>query len=364
MKHIALLFVSILFVYGCTEETPTPAPPAPPVYDPTPYVIDMTTLPAGTDMVPLPTDWPLTKQRVLLGRMMFHDPALSRDGTQSCASCHVQGDGFTDLRRFSIGIKGLPGTRQSMPLSNLAWHKNGFFWDGRAPRLREQALRPILDPIEMNNTMAGLEATLNASQTYRDQFTRAFESDTISYVEIGVALEQYMFTLISGNSKFDKVFRGETTFTEQEERGRLLFFREFDVTGKKKGAECFHCHGGPNFTNDRYMNNGLDDDASFVDLGRALVTKRATDNAKFKTPSLRNIAVTPPYMHDGRFSTLEQVVDHYNGGAKQSTTVDPLMQFLLNPGLKLTSDDKADLIAFLKTLTDQTFLTNPAYAKP
>lgn len=362
MKHTILILVVAMVVFGCTEDAPAPGTPA--VYDPTPYVIDPATLPAGYDVVPLPSDVPLTKQRVQLGRMLFHDGMLSRNGSQSCASCHQQTDGFSDIRQFSIGVKGLPGARQAMPVMNLAWHNRGFFWDGRAVKLRDQALLPIQDTLEMDETLTNVVNKLTASQTYRDQFIRAFGSDSITAEKVGIALEQFMFTLISGESKFDKVFRGQATFTEQEERGRLLFFREFDVTGKKKGAECFHCHGGPNFTNDRYMNNGLDDDASFTDLGRERVTTLSSDRAKFKTPTLRNIAVTPPYMHDGRFSTLEEVIDHYNTGVKQSSTVDQLMQFNLNPGINLTADDKADLVAFLKTLTDPAFLSNPAHAKP
>jgi cytochrome c peroxidase len=151
---------------------------------------------------------------------------------------------------------------------------------------------------------------------------------------------------------------------ESEERGRQLFFREFDPTGKVKGAECFHCHAAPFFTNDRFMNNGLDGDASFVDFGRERVTGLATDRAKFKVPTLRNIARTAPYMHDGRFGTLEDVVHFYNTGVTKSSTVDPLMQFNLKPGLNLSVQDEQDLVAYLKTLTDETFLTNPLFRMP
>jgi cytochrome c peroxidase len=173
-----------------------------------------------------------------------------------------------------------------------------------------------------------------------------------------------MFSLVSAQSKYDRAVAGFTLLSESEERGRQLFLREFDPTYKKKGAECFHCHAPPFFTNDRFMNNGLDDDASFVDLGRALVTKSVADRAKFKVPTLRNIARTAPYMHDGRFSTLEEVVEFYNSGVRRSSTVDPLMQFNLAPGLRLDEQDKSDLVAFLKTLTDDQFLTNPRHRMP
>lgn len=355
---VALLALSIV---GCTD---TSSPPPPVEFDPTPYVLDPATFPFGFQTMPLPTDIPLTQQRVALGRMLFYESALSRNGRQSCASCHIQTDGLSDRRKYSIGIRGLAGTRQAMSLANLGWHRRGFFWDGRTTTLREQALMPIEDTLEMDNTLDNAVRTLAALQHYRDQFYRAFGSDEITAERMGIAMEQFMLTIVSGNSKWDKVQRGETAFSAQEERGRALFFSEFDPTGKVKSGECFHCHGGPNFTNDRFMNNGLDDDASFMDIGRERVTMNPDDRAKFKVPTLRNIAVTAPYMHDGRFTTLEDVVQHYSSGVKQSSTVDVLLQFSLTPGLGLSTSDVADLVAFLRTLTDETYLTNPKYARP
>lgn len=360
MKTIVTIALACA-VLGCSN-TSAPVPTA--EYDPTPYMLDTAAFPFGFQSMPLPTDYPLTQQRVALGRMLFYEPALSRDGTQSCGSCHVQADGLSDPRKYSVGIRGLEGTRQAMSLANLGWHRRGFFWDGRAATLREQALMPIVDPLEMDNTLANAITVLSSKQQIRDQFIRAFGSDSITAERMGIAMEQFMLTIVSGNSKWDKVQRGQATFTEQEERGRQLFFSEFDPTGKVKSGECFHCHGGPNFTNDRFMNNGLDDDASFKDIGRERVTNNAYDRAKFKVPTLRNIAVTPPYMHDGRFTRLEDVVQHYSSGVKQSTTVDVLLQFSLKPGLGLGASDVADLVAFLRTLTDEAYLTNPRYAKP
>ena len=360
MKFIVALALACT-LYGCAE---TAAPVPTPEYDPTPYTLDASSFPYGFQTMPLPTDYPLTQQRVELGRMLFYEPALSRDGSQSCASCHIQADGLSDPRKYSVGIRGLEGTRQAMSIANLGWHRRGFFWDGRVTTLREQALMPIVDPLEMDNTLANAISALSSKQHVRDQFIRAYGSDSITADRMGIAMEQFMLTIVSGNSKWDKVQRGEATFNEQEERGRQLFFNEFDPTGKVKSGECFHCHGGPNFTNDRFMNNGLDDDASFKDIGREQVTSNPYDRAKFKVPTLRNIAVTAPYMHDGRFTTLEEVVRHYSSGVKQSSTVDILLQFSLKPGLGLGESDVADLVAFLRALTDESYLNNPRYAKP
>jgi cytochrome c peroxidase len=330
-------------------------------FDATPYVFSYGNLPTPE----IPSDNKLTEQGVKLGRMLFYEKLLSKDNSQSCASCHQQKDGFSDLNRFSKGVEGKFGNRQAMPIFNLAWHYNGFFWDGRAQKLRDQALMPIQDPLEMNETITNVISKLNNEKKYKDQFKRAFVNATIDETNISLALEQFMHSIVSYDSKYDKYLAGKEKLTEAEERGRLLFFTEFDVTGKVKGAECFHCHAGPNFSNDEYMNNGLDNDANFTDLGRARVTKLKEDNAKFLTPSLRNIALTAPYMHDGRFKTLEEVIEHYDLHVKNSTTVDFLMQYNLQPGgLKLTSENKSDLIAFLKALTDPSLANNTAYAKP
>jgi cytochrome c peroxidase len=252
-----------------------------------------------------------------------------------------------------------------MPVMNLAWHARGFFWDGRAPSIRDQALRPIQDPLEMNEKLSNVVTKLKADKQYTDQFIRAFGDATVTPERIGLALEQFMLTMVSNNSKYDQYLRGAATLTESEQRGLDLFFSEYDPFGSEKGAECFHCHAGHNFTNDEFMNNGLDTDAGITDEGRKMVTNDPADRAKFKVPSLRNIALTPPYMHDGRFATLEEVMEHYDHGVQQSATVDFLLQYNLQPGgLQLTAQDKADLVAFMKTLTDTEFVNNKAYQKP
>ena len=361
-NRIVIALMIVIVVVGCSDST-TNTPSDPVLYDSTAYVLDTKGIPTPS----LPADNPLTVQKVKLGKMLFNERMLSKDGSQSCADCHLQADAFTDVRRFSIGVEGKPGTRQAMAVFNMAFQRpipgHGFFWDGRAPRLRDQALMPIQDPLEMNETLENVVTKLSASQTYRDQFVRAFGNDTINTDRIGLALEQFMLSIVSVNSKHDKVVRGEAAYTMSEQRGRDLFFREVNPMTGQVGAECFHCHGGPNFSNDAFMNNGLDREPDFTDLGRFNVTGDPADRARFKVTSLRNIAITPPYMHDGRFTTLEEVVDHYNTGVKGSTTVErDIMRFNLRPGgLGLSDQDKADLIAFLKTLTDDDLRTSVEY---
>ena len=350
-----LLLLGLIFVACGPDEEPQA------VYDPTLFTFDYGSFPNPN----LPSDNLPTNAGVQLGRMLFYEKALSKNGSMACADCHQQQDMFSDIRQFSIGVENLPGKRQAMALFNLAWHKNGMFWDGRSPLARDQALKPIQDPLEMNETIDNVVAKLNAQQKYRDQFIRAFGDDTITAERIGLAIEQFEFTMISNNSKFDKYEKGEVALTASEERGRILFFQEFDPFLGQKGGECFHCHGGFNFTNDQYMNNGLDGDADFTDLGRFAVTNDPLDKARFKVPSLRNIALTPPYMHDGRFETLEEVIEHYATGVKQSSTLDELMFHNIEPGgLPLSAEDKADLVAFLKTLTDTSLSVDSRFSDP
>jgi cytochrome c peroxidase len=358
MKKI--LFPALLLVgfAACDKKEPT-EPPA--TYDPTPYELNV----GHFEAPPLPADNPLTVAGVQLGRMLFYEKMFSKDGTQSCADCHQQKDAFTDSRQFSIGVEGLPGKRHAMSVMNLAWHRHRFFWDGRAATLREQALMPIQDPLEMNETLDNVVAKLSVEKRYTDQFIRTFGNDTVTSERIALALEQFMLTLVSNNSKYDHWEKGHATLTDSEERGRKLFFGQFDPNGIEKGAQCFHCHAGHNFTIDDYVNNGLDSDTELSDFGLENVTNNPADRGKFKITSLRNIELTAPYMHDGRFATLEEVIDHYDHGVKKSSHVDALLQVnLTSDGLQLTAQDKADLVAFLKTLTDLDFIKNPAYQAP
>ncbi|MBK7604064.1 MAG: cytochrome-c peroxidase [Saprospiraceae bacterium] len=330
-------------------------------YDPVPYVIEY---PDNFDAPVLPGDNALTIEGVKLGKMLFYDKLLAKDGSISCASCHVQANGVSDENQFSKGVEGLFGNRQAMPIFNLAWHNNGFFWDGRAATLRAQSLMPIQDPLEMNESLENMVKKLSNSKQYTDQFIRAFGTSEISSHKVSLALEQFMMTIVSFDSKFDQFQKGLVQLSESEERGRKLFFTEFNpFFPELSGADCQHCHSGPNFENGEFMNNGLDSDEQFMDFGREKVTLSAADRATFKDPSLRNVALTAPYMHDGRFKTLEEVIDHYNTGVKMSSTVSPLIVPTITNGLMLSPQEKSDLIDFLKTLNDPSYLNNKAYAE-
>lgn len=308
--------------------------------------------------VQLPADNPLTEEGVALGRRLFHDTRLSINSTQSCASCHDQTHAFADTRRFSLGAQQQVGKRNAMPLFNLAWHQ-GFFWDGRAATLREQVLMPIHDKNEMNETLPNVIAKLNADDECQTGFAKAFGSPEINAERIAKALEQFLLTFISQESRFDRAARKVAELNESEKRGLQLFVTEFDPKRGLRGADCFHCHGGTLFTSQSFANNGLELAAD--DVGRMAVTKDAADRGKFKTPSLRNIARTAPYMHDGRFATLEEVVEHYSGGVRRSPTLDPNLAKHPEEGIQLSAQEKADLVAFLKTLTDESF-TGPESA--
>jgi cytochrome c peroxidase len=238
-----------------------------------------------------------------------------------------------------------------MPLFNLAWKKQ-FFWDGRARSLREQVLQPIQNPIEMHQSLDQLAAKLtHGKNDYPALFQAAFGAAEITSQKVALALEDYLLTLTSCRSKFDRALRGEEKLSAEEQRGFELFSTEYDPRRGQYGADCFHCHGGPLFQSQTYGNNGLD--AEFSDIGYAKVTGKVSDKGKFAVPSLRNVALTAPYMHDGRFKTLEEVVEHYCTGVKRSATLDPNIAKHPDGGVPLSSSDKKALVAFLKTLTDE-----------
>jgi cytochrome c peroxidase len=321
----------------------------PPPVGTTPYKLDIT---RRFPKVALPAGNPLTQEGVELGRRLFHEPRLSINDSQSCASCHVQQQAFTDPRKFSLGAKGQVGLRNAMPLFNLAWASD-YFWDGRAPSLHEQVLIPIEDPHEMGESLENVVAKLEEDTSYGKAFGDAFGSPGISSDRLALALEQFLLTLVSQDSKFDRAVRKLESFTAEEKRGLELFVTEFDPARGMRGADCFHCHGGTLFSSHKYADNGLDFEPQ--DAGRMGVTGDAADHGKFKIPSLRNIALTAPYMHDGRFKTLEEVVDHYSTGVKRSPNLDPNLAKHPDAGIELSDDDKRALIAFLKTLTDTAF---------
>ena len=349
---------TMIFVAGCKKDNPTTTPVD---YDGTPYTLDYGDLPPP----PIATDNELTVQGVKLGRMLFYETMLSKDGSMSCASCHRQKHAFSDTNQLSIGVDGFPGKRQAMAVFNMAWNTNEFFWDGRAHLLRHQSLKPIEDSLEMAEFLPNVISKLESVQAYKDQFKRAFGSEEITSEKMSLAMEQFMNSIVSVESKYDKFLRGDATLSASEEHGRKLFFTEYNqFFPDSSGADCAHCHAGLNFENDQYMNNGLDAPAFQTDIGREEVSGDANDRAKFKVPSLRNVELTTPYMHDGRFTTLEEVLDHYNNNLKASPTLDPALQQTIGTGLMLTPQDKADIIAFLKTLTDEELMTNEAYSDP
>lgn len=311
--------------------------------------------PDGFPSLQIPDDNPITQAGVDLGRRLFYDPILSDDSTQSCSSCHNQAFGFTDNgERWSVGIDGIEGDRNAMQIINLMWAEE-FFWDGRSVGLEAQALEPVINPIEMHEEWPDVVEKLNAHSLYPKYFEQAFGPKSISKENAAKAIAQFERTLISANAKYHKWRYGKSggELTEQEERGRVIFF------GEK--AECFHCHLDMTFTDNQFHNNGLDRIFDEDNEGRFAITGAQEDMGAFRTPTLVNIAVTAPYMHDGRFQTLEEVVDFYSEEVQYSIFLDPLIR---PTGFDLTDQEKEDLVAFLHTLTDEEFLTNPDFSDP
>jgi cytochrome c peroxidase len=342
-----------LLAQGCGNDSTSPDPP---VAAPDPLTLEA---PLFFPRIRIPEDNPLTVQGVALGRKLFYDTILSRDQTQACASCHAQEFGFSDHgRRFSEGIHGTEGTRNAPAIINPVWIRSAF-WDGRQPSLEDQAREPVPNPIEMDLPWDEAIPRLQGHPDYPALFEAAFLTPEITENRVVQALAQFERTLISANSKFDKRQRGEAEFTPAEERGFELFFTE---TG-----DCFHCHGNILFTTDEFRDIGLELNPAEVDSGRARVTGNASDLGKFRTPTLRNIEYTAPYMHDGRYATLEEVVRHYEEHIERSDNLDVLLLTRLdriNSGLALTDQDIDDLVTFLETLSDPDFINNPEFSDP
>jgi cytochrome c peroxidase len=329
--------------------TSTASPGAKQAAASTPWVF---TVPPGFPQPELPPDNPLTVETVSLGERLFQDPRLSGNGTQSCASCHSPSHAFSDQVALSQGAEGKPGVRNAMTLFNLAWAP-AYAWDGGKARVRDQALAAMTNPVEMHADPANVVAILARDREIGKKFTAAFGTPDITAGRIALALEQYLLTQVSADSRFDRAIQGKVALTEEEKRGFALFATEYDPARGQHGADCFHCHGGLLFTDYAYKNNGLGLVAS--DEGRTRVTGGPDDRGKFKTPSLRNVAVTAPYMHDGRFATLEDVVAHYDHGVQRTATLDPNLAKHPDGGLSLSPEDQQALVAFLKTLTDARF---------
>ncbi len=284
-----------------------------------------------------------------LGRKLFYDPILSKDSNISCGTCHKQAAVFSDAPlALSRGISGLTGTRNAPALQNLIWNTS-FMWDGGVNHLEVQPISPITNHVEMDETMASVIRKLHRSSTYRESFSTAFGDTVISSERMLKALAQFIGLMISANSRYDHFVNHKGTFTTQEEKG-LQLFRD----------KCANCHHEPLFTDNRYRNNGLVPDSALHDKGRATITGLQFDEYKFKVPSLRNIALTPPYMHDGRFNTLNEVLGHYANPKKFAPNTAKEMYEIG----RLSSADKQAIIAFLHTLTDSSFITDKRFSNP
>jgi cytochrome c peroxidase len=303
----------------------------------------------------IPPSNPLTVEGIALGRRLFHDPRLSDDQTLSCASCHIQQHAFSDPRQFSVGTDGSLGKRNAMAIVNLAWDEH-FFWDGRRHSLEDQAIDPVIDPAEMRNTWPTVIERLQADPDYVGMFRRAFGDAPIDQTLVVKAIAQFERTLVSFGSPFDRYrFEGDTlALTPAAERGMRLFFRD---------AHCVDCHRDGTFSDHGLRNNGLQLVA--IDSGAFLATGNPSDIGRFKVPTLRNIAHTGPYMHDGRFQTLEEVVAFYaNDVQLDAPNLDQHMFPWVVGAVDLDAAEQADLVEFLHALTDAEFLTDPAFSDP
>jgi cytochrome c peroxidase len=334
MNKLFFLFISVIILISCKKE----------IFENTFGFKYSSTFPAPVYNV---NDYDFSYNKFNLGRTLFYDPILSVDSTVSCATCHEQPHAFAGHSgAFSEGVFGQFSTRNSPSIANAAWIPN-FMWDGGINHIEVMPIAPITNPIEMHETLENVLVKLKRSTKYQSLFKKSFGNETITDQQMLKALSTFMAMIVSDQSKYDKVMRGETTFSSTEQTG-------FDLFNQK----CSSCHSGPLFTDFDYKNNGLDQ--TFSDIGRGLITQNPQDYGKFKTPSLRNVELTYPYMHDGRFYNLSQVLDHYSTGIQQSITLDPILQ----NSIPLTSSEKIALIAFLKTLTDYELLTNRWLSEP
>ncbi len=295
----------------------------------------------------------LTQNKFILGRTLFYDPILSRNNTISCGNCHQKGAAFCHPdHAVSHGIDDKNGTRNSPALQNLGFYAT-FMWDGGIFDLDLQPLAPIENHVEMDGSIEDIMVKLNQSSKYKTLFRKAYGSEEINSYKMLKALSQFLLMLVSADSKYDKYVQGEPggDFSADEKEGLALF-----------NVHCRVCHATDLFTDQSFRNNGLPPTLT-DDLGRYLVTLNEADKYKFKVPGLRNVAITAPYMHDGRFRTLEAVMDHYQSGVRQSPTLDPLLVQGTATGIPLTEDEKKKIILFLKTLTDENFIKDKRFAE-
>lgn len=366
-----LLLLSLMVFPACTPE-PAGCPACPP--EPVDVLIDGPVLATPftlevPDYMPRPVldeTNPLTEEGVALGRRLFYDPILGRDSAIACASCHIQELAFTDGRALAIGARGVAGNRSAMSLVNLAFNANGFNWDGSAAELWQQAIHPVENTLEMDEDWRVALRRIRQHPDYPQRFRAAFGIDRtadISQELVTKAIAQFEMTIISADSHFDRVvYQNTAFFTEEEQLGAdSLFFVE-DVPPGVLHPGCGHCHNAPSFGNNQFSNNGIEavaDLEGFPDKGLGAVTGSRFDNGKFRAPTLRNIALTAPYMHDGRFNTLEEVLDSYAAGGHGVENEDPNIT-----GFPLTERERAALLAFLRSLTDESLLTDERFANP
>lgn len=339
MKRPLLYAFAGLLVLGCISVIQSSPPSGPEI-------------PPGWPEPAYPMDTAYLKPEIVqLGRRLFYDPVLSRDSTISCSSCHLSYTAFTHVdHTVSHGIDGKIGTRNSPVLINLAWTRN-LMWDGAVNHIDVQSLAPISNPLEMDESIAHVVEKLQQKKPYRAWFAAAWGDSVITGQRVVASIGRFMLTLVSSDAKYDKVMRGEpgSAFTDQEKRGLELF-----------RTHCSTCHPEPLFTTNGFANNGLAQDTFYQDTGRMKITGLAADSLTFKIPTLRNIEHSYPYMHDGRFQKLSQVLNHYVSGIQESPTLAPA----LRGGILLSHEQRTDILAFLLTLTDTKFLFNPAHSFP
>jgi cytochrome c peroxidase len=373
---LPLVFM-LLFSLCSKQDDPPKDPDDPFVFEPTPYELEIPKF--FPTKLNIPADNPMTVEGVELGRYLFYDGRLSGrthpDSLMSCGTCHIQSRSFVcgiDHPKFTSGVThgltGIPTPHNMMPLINMVFNHNGYLWNGMIHesnddpsrrRLEDLAWMGVVAPHEMHGDTNRTVALIQSIPGYPELFRKAFGSDQVSMENIGKAIAQFVRTLISANSRFDRYLHGEEQLTQEELSGYILFITE-------EGADCFHCHGSsgvPLFTTNLYYNNGKD--TVFDDpRDRYSVTGNPKDIGAYRAPTLRNIELTAPYMHDGRFATLEEVIDFYSHDVKQSPYVHPLMHHVHRGGVQLTPIEKQHLLAFIRTLRDDEFLTNPAFSKP
>lgn len=339
MKNVSIIFIGLL-VFAACKKTPPTVVDEPIVL--TPYEIEY---PNYVPTMEVPQDNPPTVEGIALGRKLYYDPLLSQGGPnngRACASCHLQQYGFTT-----------PGTKfpPVLPHVNLGWHTY-YLWDGR----KQGALEDVM-LFEVSEFFQADLSLFNTDETYRKLFKKIFGDEHITYERMAKMMAQFLRTVNSFDARFDKAMQGDIFLTDSELRG-------YEIFNSEKG-DCFHCHAIGLFADDQFHNTGMEANPSGKDVGLYNVTGDMHDLGKFKTPTLRNAALRGPYMHDGRFATLDEVIEFYNSQVQFSSTLDPIMT---KPGkengLNLTAQDKADLISFLEALTDSTFISNPALSHP